>query len=167
MMHCRPLTRILLATAATLALAACQKPAEAPAADNAANNAAPVNSVETIGEPDANGAAPADNAGAPIKAIPTAFLGRWGMVPNDCDASRSDTKGLVTVSPDSLKFYESMGRLETIEAVSPTEVKATFAFAGEGQNWTKTMTLALADAGTVLVRTEQDPAATFRHTKCD
>ncbi|RVT42399.1 hypothetical protein ENE74_06385 [Sphingobium algorifonticola] len=102
-----------------------------------------------------------------MTAIPTAFLGRWGMVPNDCDTSRSDTKGLVTVSPDALKFYESMGKLETIEAISPTEVKATFAFTGEGQSWTKTMTLSLAEAGTVLVRTEQDPAATFRHTKCD
>lgn len=165
-MTVRTFSSLLLTTAATLALAGCQKPADAPV-DNAASNAGnSVGSVETIGEPDANIAPPANSVSPAINEIPTAFLGRWGMVPNDCDVSRSDTKGLVTVTPDALKFYESMGRLESIEGVSPTEVKATFAFTGEGQSWTKTMTLALDEGGTTLVRTEQDPAGTFRHQKC-
>lgn len=166
-MRLRTFSSLLLTTAATLALAACQKPADVPVSENGASAVNGVDSVETIGEPDANIAQPANSVGPAIKEIPTAFLGRWGMARNDCDPSRDDAKGLVTVTPDALKFYESMGRLESIEGVSPTEVKATFAFTGEGQSWTKTMTLALDEGGTTLVRTEQDPSGTYRHQKCD
>lgn len=161
----------LLLAATTLTVSACQKPADAPALDNVTIR----NTVEEVTPADMSNAADAGNTtqGAPDatatraeKGLPTAFLGRWGMVENDCDLSRSDTKGLVTVSPESLKFYESLGTLKSMEAVAPTEVKATFAFSGEGQEWTKTMTLKLENGGTTLVRIEQDPAATFRHKKC-
>lgn len=166
----RSIVSLLLATA-TLAVSACQKPDDTPALDNVSIRNS-VQEVAPVDTPDVSNVAneargvPTAETGNAEKGLPTAFRGRWGMVENDCDLSRSDTKGLVTVSADSLKFYESLGKLKSIDAVSPTEVKAHFDFSGEGQNWTKTMTLRLEDGGTMLVRVEQDPVATFRHKKC-
>jgi hypothetical protein len=168
------LTRLISATsltaAATLALSACDRPQQPPAIENAlirnvTENAAPAatNSVEP--EEVANTASPVTSS-ADATGLPPAFQGRWGMTEADCDVSRADNKGLVTVSGDSLKFYESLGKLESMKAVSPMEINASFAFSGEGQSWNKDMTLKLDNGGTTLVRVEKDPAATFRHKKC-
>lgn len=166
-----PIASLALMTAATLALAGCQKEADKPAIDNVAIS----NVVEdAVPDDSANGGEPVNASNATTKVdpdnnlsgIPVAFRGRWGMNEADCDVSRSDTKGLVTVDADGLKFYESMGRLKSISSASPTEMKAIFAFSGEGQNWTKVMTLKLDEGGTTLIRIEQDPAGTYRHTKC-
>ncbi|AUW57671.1 hypothetical protein C1T17_05685 [Sphingobium sp. SCG-1] len=167
----RVITSLLVATA-TLVVSACQKQDDAPALDNVAirNSVEEVEPVNTASVSDAANETQVSptttESSGSESGLPTAFRGRWGMVRNDCDLSRSDTKGLVTVSASSLKFYESLGQLKSIDAVSPTEVKARFDFSGEGQNWTKTMTLKLENGGTTLVRIEQNPSATFRHEKC-
>ncbi|MGK2911386.1 MAG: hypothetical protein ACSLE1_16540 [Sphingobium sp.] len=172
-MPIRPIASASLAlmTAATLALSACQKEADKPEIDNVA-----ISNVveEAVTDDDANGVEPvnASNASAApaaannLSGIPVAFRGRWGMNEADCDVSRADTKGLVTIDANSLKFYESMGRLKSIISASATEVKGNFAFSGEGQSWTKVMTLKLDKGGTTLVRIEQDPTGTYRHIKC-
>lgn len=170
-MPTRPFASLALMTAATMALSACQKEADKPAIDNVAIG----NLVEeTVPDDEGNGLEPVNASDATAKVdpdnnlsgIPVAFRGRWGMNEADCDVSRSDTKGLVTVDAGSLKFYESMGRLKSITSASPTEVKGTFAFSGEGQSWTKVMTLKLDEGGTTLVRIEEDPTGTYRHIKC-
>ena len=167
----------MILTVAMLTLAACEKPEEQPPAiDNAAINDAIENAAPAAApnaQPSGGGsdtAAPGGpGGGAPsgkASGLPAAFLGRWGMTEADCDVSRSDTKGLVTISSKSLKFYESLGELKSMKMVSPIEINAHFAFSGEGQSWTKDMTLKLENGGTTLVRVEKDPTATIRHKKC-
>ena len=90
----------------------------------------------------------------------------WGITPADCDFSRSDTKGLVTVFADKLSFYESTAKVASLSAVSQYKVIADLNYTGEGQAWRKRTTLELITAGTALLRTEQSPAATFRYERC-
>ena len=125
---------------------------------------------------DAVAAAPRAARGLPVNDIkerhplansfPPAMQGRWGLVAADCDVSRGDTKGLLTIGPDTLKFYESTGTITAIEAPSRYKVRAKLDFEGEGQKWQKVTTLELVMADTHLVRTETDPAETFRYEHC-
>jgi hypothetical protein len=85
--------------------------------------------------------------------IPAALQGNWGLTALDCVPDRGDAKGLIIVDATSVKFYESRGVLTTTAASSPTSVSGTFAFTGEGQTWTRQMSLRLADS-THLVRSE-------------
>jgi hypothetical protein len=120
----------------------------------------PNNSVVPLSPP-----SPVPSA-TPITALPTEFRGRWGMVANDCDPARDDAKGLVVVSADSLKFYESRGRIERARTMRAGAVELDLAYAGEGQKWNRTETLTLQGGGRTLVREEQKPAGSFRYTRC-
>jgi hypothetical protein len=95
--------------------------------------------------------------------------GRWGLVPADCTSTRGDGKGLLTVSPGSLKFYESVGKLGAIKTRTDTSLRADFAFSGEGMTWTRDETLSVS--GNKLTRTERggdEPGSggPFTYTKC-
>ncbi|MGH6614679.1 hypothetical protein [Sphingomonas sp.] len=100
------------------------------------------------------------------KTLPPAFLGRWGIMPADCDFSRTDTKGLVTVFADKLSFYASTAKVDALTRQSQYKMTADLNFTGEGRSWQKRTTLELVTAGTALVRTEQSPAATYRYERC-
>ena len=56
-------------------------------------------------------------------AIPASLHGRWGLTPADCTSTRGDAKGLLIVSADGLKFYESLGqarrRPENVARIRP------------------------------------------------
>src|SRR5215218_6684586 len=52
-----------------------------------------------------NGAAEPVNDAA--STIPASLHGRWGLTPADCTSTRGDAKGLLVISADGLKFYES------------------------------------------------------------
>ena len=155
-----------LALIPLLALAACQAAPEPNAANDAeaVNQAtAPVKDVETLPPDETIITEPAEDAAA-ITAIPAAFRGRWGMVPNDCDPKRDDAKGLIEISADSLKFYESRAKLAKVTGAWPEKIEAEFAFTGEGKSWTKTETLALTGSSNTLVRTED--GGEFRYKRC-
>ena len=166
MMHRAPLT--LLATAALLALAACDSgtPAEeAPAPD--AEAPAETAATSAADTPPALTAAPSNTQ------LPAAMQGRWGLVPADCEPGRADAKGLLVIAPRRLEFYESAATLtdisESAPGPTPTSVRAAFAFTGEGMSWQRDMALAVEQGGEVLVRREYgEDAATepFRYTKC-
>ena len=96
--------------------------------------------------------------------IPAAFLGRWGLVPADCTSTAGDNKGLMTVEPDRLTFYESRAAIAKLEGVSPTELRATLAFTGEGQEWTQQTPLILENEGNSLTRVAD--GQTLRYTRC-
>lgn len=96
--------------------------------------------------------------------IPAAFLGRWGLVPADCTSTAGDNKGLMTVEPDRLSFYESRASIAKLEGVSPTELRATLAFSGEGQEWTQETPLILENDGAALTRVAD--GQTLRYTRC-
>ncbi len=100
------------------------------------------------------------------KAFPKGFQGRWGLVANDCTSTRGDAKGLMTVSGDQLRFYESVGTVKVLTIKSPESVTADLAFEGEGQTWKRTIDFALADGGKTMVRSETDPVQKLRYSRC-
>lgn len=106
--------------------------------------------------------------GSPIAAMPAALQGRWGITANDCDPARSDAKGLMVVTADSLRFYESRGTLRSAETIGPDAVQATFAYTGEGMEWTAQDTFRLINDGQVLVRraTGAEPTEPLEYRRC-
>lgn len=150
--------RIALLGAALLALAGCKVPVSEPRNDATVDESGTFNVVNAA-EPDATPtAAVADGK------IPPAFQGRWGLVPADCTSTRGDNKGLMTVEADRLTFYESRATIGKMAVVSPTELKATLDFSGEGQTWQQETPLILEDNGNALTRTAE--GQTLRYAKC-
>lgn len=102
------------------------------------------------------------DAGIPEQGIPAALRGRWGQSPADCEPGRGDAKGLMIVSPTTLTFYDSVGKIAAIESSSATALKARFSFSGEGMAWKRVETLELRDGGNALVRSEADASRSAR-----
>ncbi|MFA6219777.1 MAG: hypothetical protein WC692_08350 [Erythrobacter sp.] len=101
--------------------------------------------------------------------IPAALHGRWGLVVADCTSTAGDAKGLVEISGDGLKFYESRATVGTVASVDTKSIHAQFDFSGEGQTWTRDMTLTLGDGGGTLVRSETGEdalAQPLTYSKC-
>ncbi len=125
--------------------------------------------------PDPTAAAPANATATPSGAnvsgpsnatkIPATLHGRWGMSPGDCTSTRGDAKGLLTISADEMRFYESVAVPDAELAVAPDSIRGNFNFTGEGQSWTKFQDLRLK--GGELVRTESNPTASYSYAKCN
>ena len=133
-----------------------------------ANNAAASPAQENAIAPEINAdlsnassqaAAPPDSA-----TIPAFLHGRWGLTPADCTSTRGDAKGLLVVSADQLKFYESVGKPAGELEISPDSASGDFAFTGEGMSWKKYQALEIQDGK--LVRTESSPMASFTYARC-
>lgn len=160
----------IFASAMLLALAACQQGSDDNIAIDETNTANAV--IETL-PPDetvTNDAGDADaNAGdstAGALLIPAAFRGRWGMVPDDCTSTRGDAKGLIIVDEDSIKFFESQATLTKVTGSFPENFTGTFAFTGEGENWTNSQNLKLTGSSNTLVRKQSDIAQPFTYKRC-
>ncbi|MCX7285882.1 MAG: hypothetical protein NTX28_17910 [Novosphingobium sp.] len=151
-----------------LALAACSDPSPAPDATATPSMAPIVSESEALAPPVAPGASA--SAAAPTEAsFPMAMRGRWGMNAADCDPARADNKGLMTVGPNSVKFYESVGEIGVVAERSDTLVRATFDFEGEGMQWQRDARYELADGGKVLILTEYGddaPQGPRRYNQC-
>lgn len=144
--------------------------AELPSIDNVAGGRDGTPSADGGPPPNATAAPDAQGSSAfpanpdPAAAIPAALHGRWGMTPADCTSTRGDAKGLLVISSDGLRFYESRAvPVRNVEA-STDSIRADFAFTGEGQTWTKFQTLSLE--GDKLIRTESSPMASFIYARC-
>ena len=142
--------RIALSSAAVvLMLSACS--------GNSDNDQQPVKegADSVVTETPAQPAPPPDAsaAAAPTK-IPASMTGRWGLVPVDCTSTKGDAKGLLVVSENQLKFYESVGKLAKISEGDDTKIRANFDFTGEGMTWKREMTMEVQDGGTTLLRQE-------------
>lgn len=151
---------------AVLALADCGKP-RAVADD--ANNVDALPAVN-VPAPSPTGAPPANataSAGTPAAAgtIPAALQGRWGLTPADCTSTLGDAKGLLIVSADELRFYESRAVPSPGVQTSADSVSGNFAFTGEGQAWEKYESLERQQDK--LIRTEQNPVASFTYVRCE
>ena len=92
------------------------------------------------------------DVGGTETSIPEALQGRWGLVAADCDPARDDAKGLMTVTKTSLAFYESRAVLGAVHGRSASRITADFAFAGEGQTWSRRISLRISEGGQDLVR---------------
>jgi hypothetical protein len=158
----------VLASIAALSLCACSK--RDPVADGANNAAAeidvlpPDESVATPTNELESGDDEPSNADETAGRIPASLHGRWGLTPGDCTSSRGDTKGLLIVSGDSLKFYEAQATPAPDLKTSGTSASGDFAFTGEGMKWKKYEALELQK--NKLVRTESNPMASFTYARC-
>ena len=100
----------------------------------------------------------ADDSGSepPASRIPAAFQGRWGMVPADCTSTRGDNKGMITVTDDRIRFFESTGTLTKVTQDAKENFTGTYAFTGEGMTWTNSHNLKLTCSSTTLIRKQSD-----------
>jgi hypothetical protein len=99
--------------------------------------------------------------------IPTSFVGRWGLTLGDCNPDNMADKGLLTIKPDKLVFYESKGSIGAISRHSPYDITLRLDMTGEGQSWTNVMHLVLDAASTRLERTEVSaPNTVYRYKRC-
>ena len=101
--------------------------------------------------------------------IPVALRGRWGMGAADCDPAEMANKGLMEVSPTTLKFYESLGTLGEASETGPMRIRASYDFEGEGMEWQREILLEGEAGGNALLLTEYgDDAAAEprRYEKC-
>lgn len=155
----------LIMTAIALGLAACggSDPVEPEASETAGlpdiNAVAP----SAAGEP-RNETAPARGIPAAGATIPAAFLGRWALAPGDCTAPPGEAKGLMTVTPKEIRFYESVAVPSGDVQTSADSVSGNFSFTGEGQSWTRFQALKVTRQ--IMVRTETNPSASFNYAKC-
>lgn len=149
--------RLILPVALAL-LGACDR---APSPPEPAQS--PAQEVETLPPDETAIVQTSDGAAAVVTAstkIPEPLHGRWGMVPADCDPARADNKGLMTVTADTLRFYESRATIAKVSSADPDRFSGTFSFNGEGQQWSAEVTL--ARSGDVLSRTEGGSRFTYK-----
>ena len=147
-------------------LAACSR--EPPAPEASATDAASPAAVESTATP-----AVAAPEAPPLRAIPAVFHGRWGLVRADCTSTRGDAKGLITVTADAIRFYESVARPAVLTPVGERRLDGNYAATGEGQTWALLQRLELSADGSTLTRTvdEGDSAPAsggnrFVYTRC-
>lgn len=103
-----------------------------------AANAAAASSVEAV-------AADARPAAKPEATIPAAMLGRWTGLADDCADAAAPME--LRVENHRLLFYESEGRVTAITSRADGSTLVDAAFTGEGQSWTRRLTLILQDGG--------------------
>jgi hypothetical protein len=145
-------------------IAACSK--QDPV-DNGANALGPATVTTDSAGKAAGGPPPAIETGQAGQ-IPAAIQGRWGLTPADCTAdniAKGNAKGLLTVGPDSIKFYESRAEPATSIEANDQGISGEWNFAGEGERWTEYVSLKLQGDG--LVRTERNPPTTYTYARCD
>lgn len=173
--------------AAALLLAACgssgdqgdnrseEETTAAPIEQTPANLYADPNNTVVPLDPPGNAAAPAASptaSASPIAAIPAPFRGRWGIGMADCDPARDDTKGLMTVGADTLRFWEARATLADARMEGASTLVANLSFTGEGQNWREATRMVLQDDGRTLIRDSAGDGqgggqgGTTRYTRC-
>lgn len=144
----------LLVSLALLSACSGEEPANGPADE--AVEAAPSASATP---------APAGRS-ATLTEMPAAFLGYWDAVEGRC-ANWSDAQ--LTIKPDSLTFYESLGQVTAVRQPDATTVVVTMAMSGEGDTWTEEATYRLLDGGTVLESSfaQGEGGEPFRRKRCE
>jgi hypothetical protein len=131
-------------------LSGCSKPAADEGTSNEVENPASTESVPSV---------PAPETPLPAIAIPEPVRGEWGINAADCDVSTGAAKGNLQIGADSLKFYESVAKLDRVNSLSKMGIGAEFKFSGEGQEWTRTMELSVSPDSKTLTRREFGPDA--------
>ena len=163
----KTLARTAPCLAIAVALVACQQqaPSEPAAADtDTAGAAAPPSPTLTETAAPTPTPSPTDEVAT---TIPASLQGRWGMVPADCTSTRGDAKGLLTIGPRTLRFYESVGTLARETGRSDSMIRGQFSFTGEGMEWTRDVELsAMGDTLTRLERGGEEPGGPFTYSRC-
>lgn len=138
-----------------LMIAACDRPAEEQARQPgvAADivDRTPTTTQDQDAGPPVNAVAsgePARPATATPGSIPAGLHGRWTGMTARCDDRSADLE--LTVEPDRLIFHESVGAVTDVRDGTDGAISVTAAFTGEGQSWTRTMTLRPSADGRTL-----------------
>jgi len=158
--------------ACTILLAACSgaKSPETGASDGAEASAAPDPVAPEAAMPaEEPTVATSDEPMAQAGEIPVMLRGRWGLVAADCTSTRGDAKGLITVGANSIRFYESVAGLRVADDAAPRRLRGTFAYQGEGMEWTRDLTMVVEDSGKKLAIQEfgeEAPSGVRRYTRC-
>lgn len=111
----------------------------------------------------------AENAIVPVppagtaSTIPAAFRGRWAGDAASCSGPRDEMA--LTITGDTLRFYESEGRVEAVDIASPRDATVEADFTGEGESWRDTRRLALSENGDTLTITIAGTSST--RVRCD
>lgn len=175
----------LIVLGAALALSACSKSPEQPAAQPSsqddpepvrpsptppaeASQSLPQPTVPAAGTPTPS-ATPSATEATAANEIPQAIRGRWGLVPKDCTSKLGDAKGLLTISAGQLKFYESVAKLGKVKEADGSRIRATFTYSGEGMTWTQDVVLDAQDGGKTLIRRDYGKDAQpgpLTYTRC-
>jgi hypothetical protein len=155
-----------ISCALVVAVVACAK--NSPVDPRAAANAAALPDVK-VSAPSALGEPHKDTRTAkPLPAsttkIPASLQGRWGLTPAACFSPGRDPKGLLVVTADDLKFYESRAVPSSDVDADSSSISGNFTFGGDGQNWSRYE--ALNVERNRLTRTETNPTASFSYAKC-
>ena len=124
----------------------------------------PPEPAANAGNGSAEPAAAASDAQAPATTFPAALHGRWGLVPADCTSTRGDAKGLVTISAEQVRFYESAARPSKIVERTDRVIRGEFDFTGEGLQWTNYMTWSVT--GDSLTRVDSEEDSRLVYTRC-
>ena len=101
--------------------------------------------------------------------IPADYQGRWGLSAADCAAESGSAEGLLEITSTELKFYESVGTLESVTGATGGRFRGEFGFTGEGMSWERDVVLDLRSDGNVLIRREFGDDASpqpFDYTRC-
>lgn len=159
--------RLALTILLPIALAACEKAADSPDAPPSvtANISDRTEKMEQDSAPPANATSPvetasnatvvdADTAGP----IPAALQGRWTGINDRCGDRAADME--LNILPDQFVFHESVGIVQKATPGENGRLSVTAAFTGEGQSWTRTMSLALAEDEQRLTIINDGTAAT-------
>lgn len=115
-----------------------------------ANAIVPVEPLPTIETP--------KQAASPAGLIPASMQGRWAGMQARCD-DRSDALEL-TIKPDQLIFHESVGTVQSVDAEEGGHIRVQSAFTGEGESWTRTLSLKPSADGARLTIVNDGTAVT-------
>ncbi|NNC73076.1 MAG: hypothetical protein HKN78_09410 [Sphingomonadaceae bacterium] len=109
-------------------------------------------------EAGAGEAAVADNE--TLEAMPHAFQGSWDFTEEDCGTGLSDMQ--LTVSANSVEFYESAAELTAITRTAPRTITAEHSFSGEGEQWEETLAYEIDEDGDRLTVTTPEGSMSIR-----
>lgn len=159
-----PKPALLGVASLALALAAC----DGGAADETAPPAADAPEAPAPAPVASSSAALPAGEAETVSAIPAAMQGRWGMTEADCDPNEAANKGLMTVDASTLTFYESVGKIGEATVTGGNALRGTFAYEGEGTQWSRDLTLTLSGTDTLVLEEFGDDAVpgARTYTRC-
>ncbi|GEM_PF-1882598 len=81
--------------------------------------------------------------------IPTSFHGEWNRQFEDCGSGRNDTR--LRIGADRVQFYESTAYVQSVERITPQEIRVDLRFSGEGDFWDRTYRYRLSNNRQALI----------------
>lgn len=153
--------RLALALLPLIALAACDKPAEKPEAQpGVVANISDRTEQAQDAPPQTNATMPVEPSPPPPASgpIPAALQGRWTGVTDKCGDRAADLE--LNILPDQLVFHESVGTVEAVTSGADGQLSVGATFTGEGQSWSRTLTLRPAADGSRLTIINDGTAVT-------